>query len=149
MQRKTYITIDYGLEGHEKRMWESLNTKSGYIKELFRNHTHFNNSNHVNFVFRYATERVKRNIKIMQLVEPGVHEGTKMNEVMIKKKKFKKEIRIIPKEFKNNNSFRIWGDTVNIISYENQTDFITVTIKDKFIVSLIEDMWDFIWSRSH
>jgi len=68
--------------------------------------------------------------------------------------KFLKEIRLIPEEFENNNGFKIWGDYAEIISFSdydtpNDTDeVLVITIKDKIIVKLLKDIFNFIWTRS-
>jgi hypothetical protein len=68
--------------------------------------------------------------------------------------KFLKEIRRIPQEFQNNNCFKIFGDYAEILSFSDMEpdgsleDVLIITIKDKIIVKLLKDIFDFIWNRS-
>lgn len=148
--RSTYMTIEKGLESLRFRMNESLGSNEKFIREKFNNKFRFfDDPNHVEFVIDYAKERVKRNIKIIQLEEADWTEDSRFEDVMIDTKKYLKEIRKLPQDAMfGDNSLRIWDDTVNIISEDDSKEFIVITIKDKFVVKLMKDMFDFMWNRS-
>ena len=148
--RSTYMTIEKGLESLRFRMNESLSSNEKFIREKFNNKFRFfDDPNHVEFVIDYAKERVKRNIKIIQLEEADWTEDSRFEDVMIDTKKYLKEIRKLPQDAMfGDNSLRIWDDTVNIISEDDSKEFIVITIKDKFVVKLMKDMFDFMWNRS-
>jgi hypothetical protein len=56
-----------------------------------------------------------------------------------------KEIRAIPEELCDNNSFRIWDDCINIVSFDEDNNYIIITIKDKYVAQMMKNMFDFIW----
>jgi sugar-specific transcriptional regulator TrmB len=156
--RKTYITYETGLENLQKRLTESLECKEKIIRERWRYHSHFDNPQHVDFILNYATQRKNNNI-FMRQIEPtsqqkifrGMAKNAsprmRLGEIRNHPKKYMKEIRSIPEQLCDNNSFRIWDDYVNIISFENPTEFILITIYDKFIAEMMKNMFDFIWDQ--
>jgi sugar-specific transcriptional regulator TrmB len=148
-KRSTYIVVERGIEALQFRMEESLKSKEKLIREQFRtDHRFFNNKQHVKFVINHAKRRIRAGVRLMQLEyfrDPKWH---KFKDVMFDQKKYKKEIRILPEELNDRNSFRIWDDTINIVSYDDKNEFIVITIKDKFVIQLMKTMYDFIWRRS-
>ena len=86
---------------------------------------------------------------MMHLEESDWKADTRFEDVMTDTKKYLKEIRRMPPDAKMaENSLRIWDNTVNIISEDENREFIIVTIKDRFLVKLMKDMYDFMWNRS-
>lgn len=148
--RSTYITVEKGLPALQFRMTESLESKEKIIWEKYSDKfRYFDDKAHVKFVINYAKERVKRNIKMMHLEESDWKADTRFEDVMTDTKKYLKEIRRMPPDAKMaENSLRIWDNTVNIISEDENREFIIVTIKDRFLVKLMKDMYDFMWNRS-
>lgn len=69
-------------------------------------------------------------------------------EIMNKPNKYLKEVRILPKEFNDNNSFIIWDNNINIISETAKGEILVVSIKDPNIAQLMKNMFDFIWMQS-
>ncbi len=149
--RSTYITIEEGIASWQYRMNESLQSKNKLIREKFSDKfLFFNNQQHNRFIVGYAKERVKNNIHILQLEDNDWHASSShFGDLMINQKKHKKEIRLLPKDIQfGENSFRIWDDTVNIVSEDERQEFIVITIKDKYAIRLMESMYDFIWGKS-
>jgi hypothetical protein len=67
---------------------------------------------------------------------------------MIDQNKYLKKIRRLPSDVNfSTNSLRIWDDTINIVS-EDEQDFVIITLKDKFVSHMFKSMFDFMWSRS-
>lgn len=146
--RSTQISIEKGINSLQVRMTESLSSKEKIIRERFKHHEFFNDQNHVKFVKKFAKSRASKGIFLRQLegdmdvtmtVFPEIHKFQKM---------YRKEIRIYPKEFQDNNSIRIWDDYVNIISYDDNGEFIVITIVDKYVASMMKNLYDFVWKFS-
>ena len=148
-QRSTYIVVERGIPALQFRMDEALNSKEKLIREQFRtDHRFFENKAHVRFVINHAKRRFKKGVYLRQLEYFEDPKWDIFDDVMVDQKLYKKEIRIIPSELEDKNSFRIWDDTINIVSYDDKGDFIVITIKDKFVTQLMKTMYDFIWRRS-
>lgn len=150
-ERSTYIIVEKGLEAWQFRLSESLQSKTKLIREHFQDdHRFYEDKKHCKYVVEYAKKRSHNKIFIRQLEKKKSSEFYgRFDDVMTNQRKYNKEIRILPEDYpEDHNSIRIWDDTINIVSYDNSGDFIVVTIKDKFVVSLLETMYDFIWSRS-
>jgi sugar-specific transcriptional regulator TrmB len=147
--RSTFMTVEKGIESLRFRMDESLDSKEKLIREKFNDRFRFfDDQDHVKYIINYAKERVKRGIKMVQLEEIDWTVDTRFKDVMVDTKKYLKEIKRLPKDAKlGENSLRIWDDTVNIISEDKNNDFIVITIKDKFVVNLMKNMFDFMWNR--
>lgn len=148
--RATFMTIEKGLDSLRFRMDESLDSKEKFIREKFNDKFRFfEDPEHVKYVIKYAKERVRRGIKIIQLEESDWAVDNRFEDVMVDTKKYLKEIKRLPMDAKlGENSLRIWDDTINIISEDGSNEFIVITIKDKFVVKLMKDMFDFMWNRS-
>lgn len=146
--RNTLITVESGINAVQKRMRESLHSKEKLIRERFRSHTLFDNKEHVEFVKRYAEQRRLKKIFIRQLEVDFDFMNSRFKDIMTKHKKYLKEVRLLPRELDDNNSLRIWDDTVNIVSYSDNDEFIIVTIKDKYLSELMKNMYDFIWEKT-
>lgn len=150
-ERSTYITVEKGLPALQFRMTESLESKDKLIREKFNDKfRHFDNDEHARFVVNYAQTRAQKEIRIIQLEESSWKSNDKLKDVMKNTVKYLKEIRRLPKDASmlSSNSLRIWDNTVNIVSEDENGEFIVVTIKDKFLVKLMKDMYDFMWNRS-
>lgn len=151
-ERSTYITVERGLGSLQFRMTESLDAKDKLIREKFSDKfRYYSDQSHVNFIKSFAKQRAARGIKIIQLEdsdwEPKANSPFK--EIMTEREKYIKQIKRLPIDAKlGENSLRIWDDTVNIISEDELGEFIIITIKDKFVVRLMKDMYDFMWNRS-
>lgn len=148
--RSTYITVGSGLHSLQLNMNKSLDSTEKLIREKFSNKfRYFNDKNHVKFINNYAKERTKRGIKIIQLEDSDWNPEGPFKEIMTETQKYLKEVRKLPGDAKlGENSLRIWDDTINIISEDEFGEFIIITIKDKLVVKLMKDMYDFMWNRS-
>ena len=49
--------------------------------------------------------------------------------------KLLKEVRIVPEDADDTNSFRIYGDVTEVVSFDDDNEYIIITISDKFIRS--------------
>lgn len=150
LNRSTYITVEKGIEALQFRMTESLESKEKVIRERFSDKfRYFGDKGHVKFVIDYAKERAKKEIKMLALEEYDWKVDNRFDDVMINTNKYFKELKRMPPDTSMvSNSLRIWDDTVNIISEDENKEFIIITIKDKFVVKLMKEMFDFMWSRS-
>jgi predicted DNA-binding transcriptional regulator len=148
-RRSTYITVEKGLSALQYRMTESLESKEKLIREKFNDRFRFfDNPQHAKFVITYAKKRATKQIKILQLEEDNWQIDRRLEDVMVDTRKYLKEIRRLPPDTKlRENSLRIWDNTINILSEDDQGEFIIITIKDKFVVTLMKDMYDFMWNR--
>lgn len=146
-ERLTFISIDKGKEGLMFRMTESLNSKEKLIRESFHHHSISKDPEYIEFINIHAKERVKRKIHIRELQTENDRKGgiESFKEIMTNLKSYLKQQRTLPQDFNDNNSFRIWDDTVNFVSYDEKGDFIVVTIKDKYIVTLMKSIYDYLW----
>jgi len=148
-KRSTFIRVERGIKAWETRMDEALSSKEKLIREQFRtDHRFFEDREHVRFVINHAKRRARNDVRLMQLEYFEDPKWGIFEDVMYQHKLYKKEVRIIPEEIDENTSFRIWDDTMNIVSFDDNDEFIVVTIKDKFISRLFKKMYDFIWRRS-
>lgn len=149
-ERSTYISIDKGVEGLMLRMTESLDSKEKLIRENYNHHPILSDIRYVNFIKKYAKERVKRKILLRELsTQTDRKIGIDIyKDIMINLKKYIKEQRTIPLEFTDKNSFRIWDNTAIILSYDDNGEFIVLTIRDKYMVTLLKSLYDFLWIHS-
>lgn len=147
-ERSPYIIIEEGLEALQRRMTESLQSKDKEIRERFRYHPFFKNKDHVQFVKDYAHQRTDKKIMIKQLDSDIPKLNKVFRDMFGPDENQYKEIRILPEEITDNNSLRIWDNTVNIVSFEDQDKFIILTIKDPFLAGMMKNMYDYIWERS-
>ncbi len=148
--RLTYLSIDKGIEGLMLRITESLECKEKLIRELFHHHEVFTDKRYVEFVIESANQRSSKGIFIRQLEDKNDVEQRKgmFDNIMTRSKKYLKEVRLIPHDYTDKNSIRIWDDSAFILSYDDNGDFIVLTIKDKYIVTLLKSMYDYIWNQS-
>jgi sugar-specific transcriptional regulator TrmB len=148
--RSTYISIDKGVEGLKLRMSEGLENKEKLIRENFNYHPIFRDPEYIKFVKKHAIERVKKKIHIRELQSKKDRKNgiEAYQEIMLELRKYLKEQRDLPESFKDNNSYRIWDDTVMILSSDANGEFIVLTIKDKYLVTLLKSLFDFVWEHS-
>jgi len=146
--RETYITVEHGLKALQFRMTESLQCKEKFMREQFRHHKIFDIKSHVTFVKKHANERVDKKIMLYQIEDNWDKFHKTFKSMLASKKSSYKEVRGLPKGFENNNSIRIWDDTINIFSFDNEGEFIIITIKDKFVADLMKNFYDFIWKNA-
>ncbi|MCA9382148.1 hypothetical protein KC660_01945 [Candidatus Dojkabacteria bacterium] len=142
-----YVTIEYGIEAVEKRMEMNLKSKEKLIRERFRVHQFFKDKDHINFVKRYARKRIKNGIMMKQLEFDYDSMEKTFGEIMNKPKKYLKEIRILPEELDDNNSFIIWDNNINIISETEDNEVLVISIKDPNVAQLMKNIFDFIWKQ--
>ncbi len=149
-ERSTYITVEKGLGSLQFRMTESLDSKDKLIREKFSDKfRYYDDQSHVNFIKSFAKQRTSRNIKIIQLEDSDWKPNGPFKEIMTETEKYLKQVKRLPDDARlGENSLRIWDDTINIISEDELGEFIIITIKDKFVVRLMKDMYDFMWNRS-
>lgn len=145
--RQTYIKLEKGIESWQNAMDDALESKEKLIRERFYlSAPQFRSEQHVKFVNNYVKRRVSKKIHIRQL-DRSI-KGSTFYEVMDTSEKLLKEVRILPDSLMDSNNFRVWDDTINIVSYDETKEFILITIKDKYVAELMKNMYDFIWKRS-
>lgn len=150
-KRSTIVTVEKGMKSIIKRMNESLKCKERLIRECFRHHEFSNNPEYIKYITEeYAPKRVKKGIYLREFQAKIDRNITieKFGKLITKPKQHLKEQRLMPKNFSDRNSFRIWDDTTIIISYDIKNDFVILTIKDKYIAGLLKDLYDYIWDNS-
>lgn len=147
--RNVYIRTEFGIEAIREVMNESLNNKGKVIREWQQNGKRsYHDPAQVNFILDFVKRRVKAGITIKQLESNENFIDTDFNNIMSTDKSILKEIHMVTGKYSDRNTLRIWDDTVNIISSDDKDNFVVVTIKDKFISGLIQNLFDFIWSNS-
>lgn len=146
LKRNTYITVEKGWDAYFTMMTNSLSCKELCIREKFAFSSQIPVPKPITYWKEYINKRVKNRIRIKQLYDrPSM---TKGSEVMIPSEKDLKEIRILPPDVEDRNYFRVYDDTVVIISRDETEDFIVITLKDIFVANLMKNLFDFIWTRS-
>jgi predicted transcriptional regulator len=147
--RKTHIRTETGIEAVQKTLKESLDCKEKLIRELYRTHSFFHNSQHVQFVLEMTKQRIKKGIFIRQFaaVHPE-YEVPEIKKVMKNKPELLKEIHILPPELDDMNSLRIWDNTTTLHSEDEKGEPLVVTITDPYITGFMKRIYDFVWNQS-
>lgn len=148
--RSTYIQVEKGIQAvrdaMNRTLEEAVRTNKMTKEKNMLSQPYFKDKEHVAWVYDYAKRRIKAGVSIKQLV---VFSGTNtFDSIMHSDKKLLKEIRIIPHELSDKNMFRIGGDLSTITSFDENDDYIVITIKDKFVAHFMNSMFDFVWERS-
>jgi sugar-specific transcriptional regulator TrmB len=148
--RSTYTVVEKGIEALRNRMSESLGTREKLIREKFSDKFRFfDDKTHNRFVINFAKERTKHQIRINVLEDWDWKVDNRFEDIMIDQSKYLKEIRKIPQDaIFAENSLRIWDDTINIVSEDENREFIIITIRDQYVSRMLKTMFDFIWTRS-
>jgi sugar-specific transcriptional regulator TrmB len=152
--RNTLIHVEKGYDAHIRLMELSLNDNPEKIIREFWNLDNpiFRFHKYSRYIETFVKRRLELKIQDQYLARytPNKPWSKQMNP----DSKTLKEIRLIPKEFENNNGFRIFGEYAEIVSFSDiesnneNDDFLVITIQDKIIVKLLKDIFNFIWSRS-
>ena len=145
--RDTYFTIEYGIDALKFRMDESLETKEKFIRERFRYIDAFNDPSYVEFIKKHAHRRVDKRIMILEIDAQLERMDATFKGMLRDRPNSYKQVRVLPERFDDNNSIRIWDNTVNIISYDENNEFIIITLKDKYIAELMKNFYDFLWDH--
>ncbi len=147
-QRKTYIKVETGSAAYYQMMEASLRSEEKLIREKFpfSSRVYSGNENHLAYLQDYIKRRVARKINIRQLYD---RTSAKVGSPVMKNDQaMLKEVRLLPEDVEEENFFRIYDDTVVIISRDEANDFIVMTLQDKFVAGLMKSLFDFIWNRS-
>lgn len=149
-RRKTTIRTETGIEAVRKALSESLGCKEKLIRELFRTHSFFKqNPEHVGFVLDTLRTRVKNKIAIRQFYATDpTQEHPDIQKIMKNDKRLLKTVRHLPPGLDDMNSMRIWDDTTNIFSEDEEGVTLVITITDKYVTSFMKKIYDFIWNLS-
>lgn len=149
-KRTTYIRVEKGIQAVRDSQDANLEAaKSGgkVIKEQYRlDFPYFKDKEHVAWVNAFARRRIREGVAIKQLVDFAGQDV--FAPIMKTDKKLLKEIRLMPEDLDCMHGLRISGNLVTIISFDTKKDYVVITIRDRFVAQLMEDMFDFIWSRS-
>lgn len=148
--RNTRVKVEYGLTALQNAMSDSLECKEKVIREriIGNLNRYFNNREHTRFVVAFAKERARRGINIIQLENEDSFKDLGYDEIMTAQKKYLKKTRLTPPEMQDTSSLRIWDDTINIFTYDDNNEFLVITLTDKFVAELLKNMYDFIWNHS-
>lgn len=146
--RDISMVMEKGFEKFKQRMTESLGCQEKLIRERWGYHPFTVKPEYVAFVTEYAHLRINRGIFLRELdmdLEQihGVYKGFLKDS-----KKSLKEVRSQAGEMADKNFMRIWDNTINILSFEGDGDFVVVTIKDQYLSSMMKNLYDFVWERS-
>jgi len=149
-KRTTFIKIEKGIEAIRNGMDQNLDAaihSTKMIKEFYRlSFPYFQDREHAKWVHEFLKRRVAAGVSIRQIVDfAGVHS---FDPIMKTDKKLLKEIHLMPKELKGLYGVRISGDITNIISFDEQQNYIDITIKDTYVTLLMNSLFDFMWERS-
>lgn len=149
-KRATYIRVEKGVQAVRDSQDANLEAAlkgDKIIKESYRlDFPYFKDREHVAWVNAFARRRIKSGVAIRQLVNFAGQ--SVFAPIMKTDKKLLKEIRLMPPDLTCMHALRISGDFITIISFDAREDYIVITIRDRFIKALMENMFDFIWNRS-
>lgn len=147
--RNVQIRTEYGLEAIRRIMVESLSSKDKLIREWQQtDKSYYRQDEQVDYILKFAKKRIDLGIKIKQLEANTSFIDSGFKTIMTSSEKHLKEIRLMPKGFEDNNTLRVWDNTVNIISFDDQEEYVVVTIKDRYIANIIRNLFDFVWKQS-
>jgi sugar-specific transcriptional regulator TrmB len=146
--RSTNIQITFGLESHIQAMEDSLiNNSNGIILEKwFMDNPIFKNKEYQKYVYGFVKRRVKKKIHVHYLTNSNYK--NEFEDIMYTSKKLLKEVRREPADADNIHSFRIYKDTVEVITFDETKEFIIIIINDPFVTEMMKTMFYFIWNRS-
>ena len=148
--RATSIHIEKGIEAVRNAMNETLKVAIQYkacIKERYRfDSPYFRDPVHIAWVLEFTKRRIKAGVPIQQIVDPREH--STLSHIMRTDPKLLKEIHLMPKNMCDMNGIRVAGDMVTITSFDKNEDYIVITIKDKYVASLIDSMFVFMWEHT-
>lgn len=147
--RKTSIKIRKGIQAIRDGMECNLEAALGsnkIIKEFYDlSFPYFKNAEHVKWVNEFARRRIKAGVSILQIV--NFAGSSVFAPIMKTDLKLLKQVRTMPKEMTGLYGLRISGDITSIISFDEQENYIDITIKDKYVALLMNSLFDFIWRR--
>lgn len=146
-QRISGLTVEYGMEAHMKAMELSLEVSSGHIKEKWMmGNPIFKLAEYQKYISSYIPRRVEKGIRDYYLVDSSYNNNGKSD--MQSSKALLKEVRRNPSDADDRNSFRIFGEYVELVSFDEKNDFIVVIINDRFLSGMFSKFFEFIWGRS-
>lgn len=148
IQRTTNIKVEKGIKAHLICMENSLkNNKEKLIRESWdMNNIIFQDKEYSIFVNDFAQRRIRLHIFDKYLTKNLLQ--NKVSDLMHTSTQLLKEVRILPDNFTSSHGYRIYGDTIEIVSFDENKDYIVVTIQDRYITELMKNMFDFIWDHS-
>lgn len=144
---KTFIKVEKGIEAIKQAFTDSLECKEKIIREKWSsNHSDLKEKKYVDFIYKIAQKRIEKGILMREL--SFTHEHTMYPTIEKTSKLILKEIRLMPDDIDKDISFRIYDNTMYLISFNEIDELIIITIKDCFFVKLMKNLYDFIWSNS-
>lgn len=150
MYSKRNIEIIEGENAFEKWMQSRLEAKENtYIREIS------SNKHQVGFIkdmdkfkelsLSFPKERIKKNIKMKALMQKeDIDDFPHLKSVETTDKALLKEVRLLPENFKIEAGFQSYNNKSSFMR-EYQGDFLGIIIEDKFITSLLNNMFDLIF----
>lgn len=153
MYTKRNIQIIEGSDGFEKWMAARLEAKSGtFIREISSNkHQESFIKDRKKFKdmsLRFPVERISKKIGMKALMTKNdIEEFNHLYSVEKTDPEMLKEVRLLPDSFKIEAGFQTYNNKVSFMR-EYQGDFLGIIIEDKFIVSLMNSMFDLIFENA-
>ena len=149
-RRSTFIKVETGIEAIRNGMDQNLEAaqkSTKLIKEFYRlSFPYFKDKNHEKWVNEFAKRRIASGVSIRQIVDFA--DVNTFAPIMKTDKKLLKEIHLMPKEMKGMYGVRVSGDITHIISFDKDSNYIDITIKDTYVTLLMNSLFDFMWERS-
>ncbi len=146
--RQISLVVEKGFGVFKRRMTESLDCKEKLIRERWGYHPFTVRPEYVAFVTEYAHLRINRGIFLQELDMELEQIHSVYKGFLKDSKKSLKEVRSQAGEMADKNFLRIWDNTINILSFDGNGDFVVVTIKDQYLSSMMKNLYDFVWERS-
>ena len=149
-RRSNFIKVETGIEAIRNGMDQNLEAaqkSTKLIKEFYRlSFPYFKDKNHEKWVNEFAKRRIASGVSIRQIVDFA--DVNTFAPIMKTDKKLLKEIHLMPKEMKGMYGVRVSGDITHIISFDKDSNYIDITIKDTYVTLLMNSLFDFMWERS-
>lgn len=144
---KTFIKVEKGIEAIKQAFTDSLECKEKIIREKWSStHPDLKEKNYVDFIYNNAKKRIQNGILMRELNYPNAH--SLYAPIEHTSKLILKEIRLLPEAIDRDISYRIYDNTMYLISFDELNELIVITIKDHFFVKLMKNLYDFVWSHS-
>lgn len=146
--RGTKLKVEYGINAHIEAMERSLEIKRGetILEKWHMNNPIFNDTEYNDYINNYIKRRLKKKINTQFLVDSNFDNSN--SEIMQSTEDLLKEVRKNPEDADDKNSFRIFENQIEIVSFDKQNNYIVISLEDPFITQMFRNFFKFIWNRS-
>jgi len=150
-ERVTSIHIEKGIEAVKKSMntmLESAIRCKTPIKERYRlDDPYFKDPIYAKWLRDvFIKKRIKAGVLTKCIVDFAKNHD--WDSIVRSDSKLLKEVHLMPTSVKDPNNLRVAGDFVTIVSFDKNKDYIVITITDKYVAALIDNMFDFMWEHT-